>query len=794
MANKSRVPVYKQESRSVQVEDGATVGAQIGRDLYDTDGTVVTWSTILARVAQGAASVPQLMWNSIIGIPANIKALAGIATTGFYVITGAGTSATRTLTVSVGELSGSNLDGVAGNPVLGLADVALSAGGSLVALTRDGKGRITHTRAASQADIDAALGYAAVQSLVSGDASITIDDTDPRNPIIYVDVAGADVTVDDTTWAWLTGDDVQEALDSADDLFAAIDTALAGKQPLDATLTALAAQNWAANAIPIGTGADTLTQTAFAANTFPARGSTGNLVAKSVTDNALLLLADATVPRVVTTNTWNFAQTFQAGATFGSSVSTNTDLLINRAAGAAGSLRFYTAGVIRWTAQVSAGAESGANAGSDFAIYNYSDGGVLIGTPFAIGRATGIVNFNTAPTVNAVTMPLKSTANVWTGGQTFSNTTTTFGDAAGLAGNVFFKRAAGAPFNVLFQSGSLNRWVIQISSTAESGADVGSDFALLRYNDAGASLGSVMTVQRSTGLTSFIAPVTVSTNGLSLIGNRTLASGTNGFAWTQTIQSDNTTGFNAFISAPNPLTQAAVFTLPFIYHFRANNAVLGAGSTLTNQYGFRAANLTAGTNNYAFIGEVNSTASGQWNCYMSGLAPNHFAGEVRIGSTTDLGAYILQVTGDSYFTGNLVVGNATTTKSVVTDGAASGTGGGSFFSARAGGGPTIAFGNMSALHGGAYDGTGTIYSQGTLNFTPGGSTVRATLDSNGNFRATATLQPGTYTVATLPAVGLVAGMRATVTDANAPAWGVAVAGGGAVTVPVFYNGAAWIVG
>jgi hypothetical protein len=47
-----------------------------------------------------------------------------------------------------------------------------------------------------------------------------------------------------------------------------------------------------------------------------------------------------------------------------------------------------------------------------------------------------------------------------------------------------------------------------------------------------------------------------------------------------------------------------------------------------------------------------------------------------------------------------------------------------------------------------------------------------------------------YTVATLP-VGAV-GDRAYVTDALAPAYGAVVVGGGAVTVPVFYNGAAWI--
>jgi hypothetical protein len=64
-------------------------------------------------------------------------------------------------------------------------------------------------------------------------------------------------------------------------------------QPLDATLTALAGANWAANALPIGSGADTVAQVAFAANTFPARASAGNLVANAISDNALTFLASA---------------------------------------------------------------------------------------------------------------------------------------------------------------------------------------------------------------------------------------------------------------------------------------------------------------------------------------------------------------------------------------------------------------------------------------------------------------------------------------------------------------------
>jgi hypothetical protein len=84
------------------------------------------------------------------------------------------------------------------------------------------------------------------------------------------------------------------------------------------------------------------------------------------------------------------------------------------------------------------------------------------------------------------------------------------------------------------------------------------------------------------------------------------------------------------------------------------------------------------------------------------------------------------------------------------------------------------------------------------------NTERARIDSSGNLLVGLTSATGVallqvsgpirttgYTVATLPA-GTV-GMRTYVTDALAPSFGVAVAGSGAVTIPVFYDGANWIV-
>ena len=59
----------------------------------------------------------------------------------------------------------------------------------------------------------------------------------------------------------------------------------------------------------------------------------------------------------------------------------------------------------------------------------------------------------------------------------------------------------------------------------------------------------------------------------------------------------------------------------------------------------------------------------------------------------------------------------------------------------------------------------------------------------------ATVKTGGYTVATLPAVAG-AGERAYVTDqlTTCAITGAALTGGGVLTCPVFYNGAAWVGG
>jgi hypothetical protein len=94
-------------------------------------------------------------------------------------------------------------------------------------------------------------------------------------------------------------------------------------QGIDATLTAFAGLTIAANSLTIGTGADAFSQTTFAANTFPARASTGSLVAKSITDFGLSLIDDADNTAARTTLGLGTLAT-QSGTFSGTSSGTNT--------------------------------------------------------------------------------------------------------------------------------------------------------------------------------------------------------------------------------------------------------------------------------------------------------------------------------------------------------------------------------------------------------------------------------------------------------------------------------------
>lgn len=83
------------------------------------------------------------------------------------------------------------------------------------------------------------------------------------------------------------------------------------------------------------------------------------------------------------------------------------------------------------------------------------------------------------------------------------------------------------------------------------------------------------------------------------------------------IPSATTSSANVFLS--NVGTEAAAFTLTNLYHFRNIGVDLGAGSAVTNEYGYYS-NIASGT--------------GKWNFYSNGTANNYFGGNIGLGGSS----------------------------------------------------------------------------------------------------------------------------------------------------------------
>lgn len=119
------------------------------------------------------------------------------------------------------------------------------------------------------------------------------------------------------------------------------------------------------------------------------------------------------------------------------------------------------------------------------------------------------------------------------------------------------------------------------------------------------------------------------------ISNRLLMTGGSlaiGYELETTIMSDVTSdarGFSTFLS-----TTASSFTLANLYHYRASQSTIGAGSSITTQIGFEvAATLIGATTNYGFRGLI-AAGTNRWNLYLDGTANNYMAGGLGIGSTS----------------------------------------------------------------------------------------------------------------------------------------------------------------
>ena len=182
-----------------------------------------------------------------------------------------------------------------------------------------------------------------------------------------------------------------------------------------------------------------------------------------------------------------------------------------------------TSGVARWALAL-AGTESGSNAGGNLQLNSFTDAGGTLSTVATFTRSTGALTLATA----GATVANQSASVAALVAKGAASQTANLLEAQTSAGSMVFNVS---PAGAIYSKGSLvldgaagtyrsiegrttsTRWLLALGNTAaESGANAGSDFSLLRYDDAGSYLGTAVQITRSNGAVAVNSTGTTVTN------------------------------------------------------------------------------------------------------------------------------------------------------------------------------------------------------------------------------------------------------------------------------------------
>jgi hypothetical protein len=240
------------------------------------------------------------------------------------------------------------------------------------------------------------------------------------------------------------------------------------------------------------------------------------------------------------TNTWERAVAVAGDTMAGDLVIQKADpsfSLKTFGPGQSGAIDFESANLMRWRIRKNPAAESGTNAGSDFEIVRYADGGALLSMPLSISRATGVVNFPVPPTIAGTPIAAFPDApsdtfahgrsgpvggpNVWERVVAVDGDTMTGNLTLQSAAPALLLNKAGVLENrIVAQRAGAARWIMRLADqTPETGNNAGSDFHLSAYNDAGTFLAEAFNIKRSTGVVDFPLPPTIAGQPIGVGGN-----------------------------------------------------------------------------------------------------------------------------------------------------------------------------------------------------------------------------------------------------------------------------------
>src|ERR1700722_13450728 len=175
--------------------------------------------------------------------------------------------------------------------------------------------------------------------------------------------------------------------------------------------------------------------------------------------------------------------------------------ILNNPAGTPNTIAGQTGGSLRWQVNLGDGtAETPTAHGSNFAINGNDNPGASPGRnpALAIHLSSGQATVASALNVNGSLFA--NSFAFFTG--TITVTMNASNNWPAINGTAAMNRS------IVGQTGGLNRWQLALdNAAAESGSNVGSDFYLTKYNDAGAANGYVYFASRSTGVVTFSSAI-----------------------------------------------------------------------------------------------------------------------------------------------------------------------------------------------------------------------------------------------------------------------------------------------
>jgi hypothetical protein len=162
-----------------------------------------------------------------------------------------------------------------------------------------------------------------------------------------------------------------------------------------------------------------------------------------------------------------------------------------------------------------------------------------------------------------------------------------------------------------------------------------------------------------------IGTTALASMNLRVSGDLTGSTGTQAIRADGVVQSDSTSSAIGVYTLVG--TAAAAFTVGNLYQYRAEQGTFGAGSTVTNQYGYLAGTtLTGATNNYGFYGNI-AAGTNRYNFYANGTADNYFAGALSLGASPSAVTGSIPVNLNYSLTGATTVTNIRAIPSILSD-------------------------------------------------------------------------------------------------------------------------------